>query len=113
MQQYLYIDTSDKDNDTLQVVCNGMPGLALLGRAPHGHLLVKNLRTGVKTILSFDQVTLPDGTSFTQEELQFAFQEKLIQVTGMCVLEHEYANIPGVVGDLMRRTVKSARGGEK
>lgn len=38
------------------------------------------------------EVVLPDGTQFNRNVLQLAFQNALIAATGMCVLEHEYAN---------------------
>lgn len=74
------IDESGKDLDTIEILVGGEPTKVLfqaaLSLGGDGH---------------WERVTLADGTSgFGQEDVQFAFQEKLIKVTGRCVLEEEY-----------------------
>lgn len=74
------IDESGKDLDTIEILVGGEPTKVLfqaaLALGGDGH---------------WERVRLADGTSgFTQDDVQYAFQEKLIKVTGRCVLEEEY-----------------------
>ena len=95
IQRYITIDTSDQDLDTIQV--RGANGESETLLFPELYRLMSN-----------GDVILPDGTVVDdKEELQLAFQNALIEATGMCVLELDYhrAGYPNLA-----KLVRSARG---
>lgn len=78
IQPHITIDTSGKDQDTLEI--RGDDG------TPAKVLFTKQLYDGIAA----EAVVLPDGTPLNREDLQLAFEQALIAETGMCVLEHDY-----------------------
>jgi hypothetical protein len=94
VKEYLVIDMSGNDDDTLEVRgLDGAPGTALLGKAPYG-LLAVQWQDGTRKLTDFSEVTLPDGTSFDGGDVQFAFQTRHIEVYGACVIDVGYLGIP-------------------
>lgn len=77
IRPHITIDLSGNDNDTITVHCSG--GTVTV---PFSISLLDGVNDGT--------VTLPDGTVFDSDTLQYAFQEELIAKTGRCVLEHDY-----------------------
>lgn len=78
IQPFITIDTSGLDLDALEIMRNEKPVKVRFTRP-----LYDDLEEG--------KVTLPDGTTgFSRDDLQLAFQNALIEATGMCVLEMEY-----------------------
>lgn len=79
IQQYIEVDDSGRDLDQIEIIGEtGKVGLVLMSSRTL-HLAVKS-----------GTVTLPDGTKFTLDDMQLAFQNALIAKTGRCVLEEEY-----------------------
>lgn len=78
LQALIVVDASGLDADLITLRCED-------GEVRQT-LFTKTLYLGIVA----GTVTLPDGTPFTPDDLQLAFQNALIAKTGMCVLEHEY-----------------------
>lgn len=79
IKQHITIDTSGGDQDRIAVRLNG---------------ITEDVTFSPELYQLFDSgsATLPDGTLIDGNVLQLAFQDKLIEVTGMCVLEHDYVD---------------------
>ena len=105
IQQYIEVDDSGQDNDTIEIRGeDGKPVTVPL----NGLTLYREIDSG--------NVVLPDGTPFTTDDCQLAFQDELIAKTGMCVLEHEYHRLgqsedPEIasMAEVMKQMAKGAR----
>jgi hypothetical protein len=75
IREHIVVDTSGEDQDTLEC------------RKGHGHVRTRHFTRQLANEISQGKITLPDGTRFTQDDLQLAFQEELIAKTGACVLD--------------------------
>jgi len=78
IQQYIVVDTSGADEDTLQC------------RVGRGNVRTRHFSRQLYREIDQGRIRLPDGTPFDREELQVAFQEAHIAVYGVCILEREY-----------------------
>lgn len=77
IRPHITIDTTPEGNDKLTV-----RSLGEVVTVPFSKSLYDSINDG--------WVTLPDGTKFTTDDLQLAFEQELIAKTGKCVLELDY-----------------------